>query len=132
MTVLVSFLAALLTGLGIGSGGLYLLWLTLVEGAEQRAAQGVNLLFSIAALAASALTNALHGRIPRKSFLICLLCGVPFAVGGGLLAGVLPAGLLRRLLGLLLIAGGVLVLTDLLRKKKEKKRMNTRVFPQST
>ena len=120
----VSFLAAALTGLGVGSGGLYLLWLTLVMGVGQTKAQGMNLLFCISALSASAAVNAAGKRIPRRPFLLCLLTGVPGAVAGALLAGVIPAEWLRRILGLALIAGGIAALTGTLRtwQKKRKNR----------
>ena len=126
----VSFLAAALTGLGVGSGGLYLLWLTLVMGIGQTKAQGMNLLFCISALSASAAVNAAGKRIPRRPFLLCLLTGLPGAIAGALLAGVIPAQLLRRILGLALIAGGASVLAGALRKwqKKRKKRL----FPAKT
>ncbi len=42
---LVAFFAALLTGLGVGSGGFYLLYLTEARGLAQYEAQGLNLLF---------------------------------------------------------------------------------------
>ena len=44
---LIAFAAATLTGLGVGSGGLYLLWLTLFTDTPQTEAQGRNLIFCI-------------------------------------------------------------------------------------
>ena len=38
-----------LSGLGVGGGSLLILWLTAVLGTEQRAAQGINLLFFLPA-----------------------------------------------------------------------------------
>ena len=45
LDILVSFLIATLSGLGIGSGGLLVIYLTLLDGMPQLRAQGVNLVF---------------------------------------------------------------------------------------
>ena len=111
----VAFGAAVLQGLGIGSGGIYLLWLTLAAGVGQTAAQGMNLLFSVAALGAGAAVNARGGRIPLRTLLFCLVAGLPGCVLGSLLAGAVGDAWLRRLLGLLLTVGGGTVLWRTLR-----------------
>lgn len=118
----VSFFAAALTGMGLGSGGIYLLWLTLVLGIGQRRAQGMNLLFSICALAASAAVNGKKKRIPGKTLAICLLGGLPGAIGGALLAGVVPAHWLRRILGGALVVGGITVIWGGVRRFLKKRR----------
>ena len=48
-----SFIIALLSGMGIGSGGLLVIYLTLLEKVPQLTAQGINLLFFIFASASS-------------------------------------------------------------------------------
>ena len=56
LDIIVSFAIALLSGLGVGSGGLLVIYLTLYAGTPQLQAQGVNLvffLFSILAFASS-------------------------------------------------------------------------------
>lgn len=111
----VAFGAAVLQGLGIGSGGVYLLWLTLAAGVGQTAAQGMNLLFSVAALGAGAAVNAKEGRIPLRILLLALAAGLPGCVSGSLLAGAVGDAWLRRLLGLLLTVGGGAVLWRTLR-----------------
>ncbi|MBQ2719173.1 MAG: hypothetical protein IJF73_03800, partial [Clostridia bacterium] len=69
MSTLVLFGAAVLSGLGVGSGGLYLLYLTDVLGVGQYAAQGQNLLFFILATLASALLHLGRGSITLKELL---------------------------------------------------------------
>lgn len=126
--LLVAFGAATLTGLGVGSGGAYLLWLTLGLGVNQTVAQGMNLLFSVAALGAGAAVNAKGGRIPVRTLLLALAAGLPGCVAGSLLAGVAGDANLRRLLGILLTVGGAAVLWRawrIFRRNLRKRRQKT-------
>ena len=95
--------AGALGAMGLGGGGVLLLWLSLL-GMDQLAAQGVNLLFI---LPVGAVGLWLH----RKNGLVDLAAALPVALGGLLglgmgtaLAGWLPGSALRRMFGLL-IAG---------------------------
>ena len=45
LNIIAAFIIAILSGMGIGSGGLFTIWLTAVAGTTQLAAQGLNLLF---------------------------------------------------------------------------------------
>ena len=126
----VCFAAAALTGLGVGSGGLYLCFLTLIAGVEQRAAQGMNLLFCLCALAAGTAVNLFHRRLDLRLWLFLLLCGLPGAAVGAALAGAVTVALLRRGLGLMLLGGGAAVLwrgvVGLLAQKKGHGRKKSR------
>ncbi len=108
-------LLAMLAGVGVGGGGLLVLWLTLVEGLPQGEAQGENLLFFLAASGAALLVNCRKRRFDKTALLFTVLGGLPAAVGGALLASVVDVGLLRRCFGGLLILSGLLTL----RKKPE-------------
>ena len=44
---LVSFFIAVLSGLGVGSGGLFVIWLTAAYGVSATQARGMNLLFFV-------------------------------------------------------------------------------------
>lgn len=108
------FIAALVTavlaGMGVGGGGLLVLWLTFVAGTEQLAAQGVNILFYICASAASLIVHIRKRKLPVAAVLVIALTGAAGAVGGCIVADALDAGLLRRLFGGLLAAAGAVVL----------------------
>ena len=100
---LAAFCAGGLGAMGLGGGGVLLLWLAL-SGAEQLTAQGINLLFFLPVGAVGLWRR-------RKNGLVVLSAALPMALGGLLglglgtaLAGWLPSGLLRKLFGLL-IAG---------------------------
>ena len=110
MSTLVLFGAAVLSGLGVGSGGLYLLYLTDVLGVGQYAAQGQNLLFFILATLASALLHLGRGSITLKELLPFGAVGLFGTVLGVLLTLVTPPALARRAFGLFMILGGGLSL----------------------
>ena len=126
MQALIVFFAAILSGMGVGSGGFYLLYLTEILGMPQYAAQGANLFFFILATLASSLLHLGCGRI-RPAFLWPLLAaGLLGAVGGSLLTLLVPAGVARRAFGAFLIAGGVYTL---LRRRLAKKSAKAKGDP---
>lgn len=100
-STLAAFSAGLLASLGLGGGGVLLLFLTFA-GMDQLAAQGVNLLFILP-------TGGLALFLHRKNGFICLPAALPIAAGGLLglglgvaLAGLLPGRVLSRLFGLMM------------------------------
>ena len=106
--IIASFLIALLTGMGVGSGGLFVVYLTLLQGIEQLAAQGLNLYFFIFSTAAASI---IHFRSKNFRFsriiLICLIGSVGCALGAPL-AKTIDTALLRKLFAFLLIALGII------------------------
>ena len=108
MTILVSFAVALLAGMGVGSAGLLVLFLTFVQGVSQIEAQGVNLLFFLCASGAALLVH-LFRTPPLWGLLLLLIpAGLLGAWGGTALALYLPQALLRKLFGWFLILSGTL------------------------
>ena len=98
----------ILAGLGVGSGGLLILYMTAIDGIDQRAAQGLNLAVFAFALGAAVIVH-LHRRdisLPVLGFVTVF--GTLGACLGSLLAQVTPtAGLRLALGGLLLVMGAV-------------------------
>ena len=121
MSFLNTFLPLILSiplGLGIGSGGLFLIYLSDVLGLPRESAVYFNLIFFLSALLASA---AGHLRARRISFSILatvLLFGVPGAFLGRWIAARLSPVFLRLLLGAFLLFSGVFSLLSL-KKRKE-------------
>ena len=96
LDILAGFLASALAAMGVGGGGLLVIYLTQVAGMEQRAAQGVNLVFFLCAAIAS---MAVHLRVRKPAFRYAL----GFGIGGGfgaalgcILAGAVDNDFLRR------------------------------------
>ena len=108
--ILVSLVVGVLAGLGVGSGGLLILYLTAADGMGQLAAQGVNLAVFGFALGAAVLVH-LHRReisLPILGFVVVF--GALGAVVGSLLAGLFSAEALRTGLGFLLLFMGTMTL----------------------
>ena len=118
---LIPLLCGILTGVvsawGVGGGTLLLLVMTLVLGVDQRTAQGINLLYYVAAASPSLLFHLRHGLVEKKGGAIALCLGIPGCAAGALLARWIEPQLLRRLFGFLMIAVGV---WQLLGGKKKK------------
>lgn len=115
ITVLVTFAVALLSGMGVGSAGLLVLFLTFVQEISQLEAQGVNLLFFLFSSGAALLVH-LFRTPPLWGLLLLLIpAGLLGAWGGTALALYLPQTLLRKLFGGFLVVSGAL---GLFSKKK--------------
>ena len=110
LDILVSFLAAALAGMGVGGGGLLVIYLTLVAGHPQPEAQGINLLFFLCAAGASLLVNRKKRHIDRKNVALTLLGGVGMALVGAWVAMNMNVNLLQKGFGVLLIVAGVVTL----------------------
>ena len=52
-----AFIVAVLSGMGVGSGGLFVIWLTMTTDFPQLTSQGLNLLFFLFASGASMLVH---------------------------------------------------------------------------
>lgn len=104
---IVSAAVAALSGMGVGSGGLLVVWLTRADGLGQVEAQGANLLFFLFASAASCAVNLRLRRVGAGTAVLLAAGGVVGAVLGACLASVLDPTLLRRLFGGMLLVTGV-------------------------
>lgn len=107
MMIIASFLSGLMGSLGLGGGGVLLLYLTLVLHTDQLAAQGINLLFF---LPIGGLAMALHAKnrlVAWRVVLPALLLGLPGVWAGSQLAGLMGSELLSKLFGGLLLVLGL-------------------------
>ena len=117
MTLLAAFAAAILSGMGVGSAGLFILYLTLIAGYPQQEAQAVNLLFFLLSAGAALLLHIRARRIPWRVTLFLLACAIPGALAGCVLVRVLDASIIRKLFGGMLVVTG---LPGLLARKSKK------------
>ena len=116
-----TFLFAVLAGMGIGSGGLLVLYLTLFRSTPQLSAQGFNLLFFLFASAASMAVHLTRRHIHMYTVALILATGLPGAYLGSHVALLLPEGLGSKLFGLFLIAVGLPRLLPRSRQKNTQK-----------
>ena len=121
VTLIAAFFAAILSGLGIGSAGLFVLYLTLIAGYDQPEAQALNLLFFILSAGAALLLHIRERKIPWRVVLFLIACAIPGALVGSSLVRMLDATLIRKLFGGMLVVTGV---PTLLSKERKKKRRN--------
>ncbi len=112
-----TFIISVLTGLGVGSGGLYILYLTLIKNIPQAEAQGMNLAFFITATFAAAMVNLIKKRISFVSLTFAVPFGILGAAVGCYVASVTDTKILSVMFGLLLAVVGVSGFIKLIKKR---------------
>ena len=108
LTLFVCLACAVLSGLGVGSAGIFTLCLTAFLGYPQAEAQALNLAFFLFSAGASLLIHRRARVMPRRVILVLIVCALPGALAGSYLARVLDPSILRRLFGGMLVVTGVL------------------------
>lgn len=109
-TAIAAFLIAMLSGMGVGSAGLLVVYLSAVEHMPQMEAQGLNLIFFLIASLAAMCVHVRQRTPAWEAVLLLSLSGVAGAVIGSSTAAMLPETLMRRLFGAMMIAAGALSL----------------------
>ena len=108
--IFASFLIAGLSGMGIGSGGLFAIYLTFMKNAEQLSAQGSNLLFFLFSSGSALIYHMRKRNIYWTAVLFMAVVGIGGAVFGSFIAGIIPTQILRKLFGIMLTLSGIAVL----------------------
>lgn len=104
---IIGFATGVLASMGLGGGFILVVWLTLFADVEQKAAQGINVLFFLP-IALIALILHLKNHLINKEIVKTLLFGgILGAILGTLGSGVIANELLRKLFALFLIAFGL-------------------------
>lgn len=111
-----SILIAMLAGMGVGGGGLLVIYLTLVKDIGQIQAQGINLLFFIAAGISASFINLKSHKFKPSKLLIMIISGAAGAVLGSILTVFIKSEWLRATFGIFLLVSGTIELFS----KKEK------------
>ena len=107
INALVSFFIAILSGLGVGSGGLLMIWMTLVEGVSATDARGLNLLFFIFSAGAALVFHILRKRLKYGLVIFMSVFASIGTLVGSYIGSYVSPELLRRLLGgVLAVSGG--------------------------
>ena len=102
------FAVAALCGMGVGGGGLLVIYLTLCRSVPQLEAQGLNLIFFIISASASILVRGFRSAELKLSAVIGLL-GAMASFPGSALAHSVDVRWVRIAFGGLLIVGALLV-----------------------
>ena len=122
---LLCFCVAVLSGLGVGGGGLLAVILSLFSDIPALTVQGINLYFFLFSGAASLVVQLLTRRMRFGVIALCTVFGLVGTVLGSALAHSLGGSTTRKLFGLLLVVAGLLTLfrcfAPLFRPKKQNK-----------
>lgn len=115
----VGFLAAVISAMGMGGGGILLIYLSAFTNTPQLKAQGINLIYFIPIAIVSLIFHIKNGFLKKKAALFMIISAVPSAVLGAFLSGSIDQNLLRKGLALFLLFLGLKeIITSF--KKKEK------------
>lgn len=110
VTVISSFFIALLSGLGVGGGGLFVVFLNLFTDTPQLTAQGINLLFFLFSSGSAVCVHLSKRQIFGTAVLVMALSGIVGAVVGSLLSSVIGQNILRKIFGIMLVVSGMMSL----------------------
>lgn len=113
-----SFAAAVLGALGMGGGGVLILYLTIAAGMDQLQAQGINLVFFLPVAAVALVIHSRNGLVRWRVALPCAALGLPGVYLGARLAAACGPELLGKLFGGFLLVIGI---RELCGKKSAKK-----------
>lgn len=105
----------ILAGLGVGSGGIFVVLMSLFMGYEQLYAQSLNLIFFVASSSAAVAVNLFKGRIAWRVVIPVVIFGCIGSLGGALIAHQIGSRVLTKLFGIVLVACGAV---SLLKKEK--------------
>ena len=104
--------------MGIGGGGILIIYLTLFADMEQMAAQGINLLFFIPCAVVALIIHIRKKRIVWKTVLPMIVGGLIGVAVGSYFAGIIGSGILGKIFAVFLVALGVKELIGGFRKKE--------------
>lgn len=114
-SIVSAFLIAALSGMGVGGGGLFVIYLSLFTDTPQLLAQGMNLLFFLFSAGASVTVHLQKRKIYFTAVGIMAVSGILGSLLGAYAAELVSQSLLRKIFGVMLIISGILAL-----KKRDK------------
>lgn len=124
-TVIASFIVAVLSGMGVGGGGLFVVFLALFSDIPQLTIQGINLLFFLFSSGSAVLLHLSKRQIFGRAVLTMALSGAIGSLLGGAMASLLSPALLRKIFGALLVIAGILSLKKQARENAGKDKLSS-------
>lgn len=107
LAVILGTVCGILSGFGIGGGSLLMVWMTAVATLDQKAAQGINLLYFIPTSVAALIFHIRNKMVCWKAVIPAAVCGCITAGLSAWLAASLEVELLRKLFGGFLLIVGI-------------------------
>ena len=108
--VIVSFVLAALSGMGVGGGGLFVIFLAIFTDIPQLTAQGMNLLFFIFSASSSLIIHLTHRKIYVALIVVLILSGAVGAIFGTFVSQKIDPDILRKIFGAMLVITGIFAL----------------------
>lgn len=126
LDIIVGAAVAVLSGMGVGSGGLLVVYLTLAAEMQQAPAQALNLFFFLFAAGSSTAVNIRRRNIAWGCVLLLGIGGAVGAIAGTVAAAAAKPRVLKMLFGLMLTVTGarglIGTVRDGIKKLSSKKR----------
>ena len=108
--VIISFVLAALSGLGVGGGGLFVIFLAIFTDTPQLIAQGMNLLFFIFSASSSLIIHLTHRKIYVSLIFVLIISGALGAIFGTFVSQKIDPNILRKIFGAMLVITGIFTL----------------------
>ena len=99
-----------LAGLGVGGGGLLVIYLTMIKNIPQIESQGINLLFFVTAGASSLIVHIKKRKLDAKKLIIMITAGSVGAIAGSIIANFTDGMIVKKIFGGFLIISGIIEL----------------------
>ncbi len=115
-----SLIAGFVSSLGLGGGGILVLYLSLFLGMSQTQAGGINLIFFLPIAIVSILIHLKNKRIDYKLALKCAPFGIAGAIGGSMLAHHMDPTLIGKAFAVFVLILGVRELFSKNQKPQQK------------
>ena len=125
---IVAFLIAVLSGLGVGSGGLFVIWLVSVYGVSAPQARGMNLLFFVFSASAAFLIHLAKGRLDLNFISKLAFFALIGTFLGTFVARYIDPIMLRKIFGVFLIISGIYTFFSKTFTKKRSSHANNPPF----
>lgn len=120
-TALAALIAGIFSSMGMGGGGILIIYFGLFTAVPQLTAQGINVLFFIPIAAFSVIVYHIKGLIDWRTALPFAVLGVLSSFGGSYLATLIDGDILSKIFGILLLVMGIKQLFSK-RGSKDKKK----------
>lgn len=105
--LLAGFFSGILSGMGLGGGGILIIYLSLFTDTKQLTAQGINLLFFIPIGFLALVIYSIKKQIKWKAVIKFIIWGLLGSVSGLYLTNFLGGKITGKIFGVLLIALGI-------------------------
>lgn len=120
LTVSVALLSGALVGLGVGGGGIAIIYMTAILAISQSTAQAINLTMYVAAGIAAMSYHARNAAIDLPFVIPAAIGGALAATPSAMLAARLPPDILRRIFGIVMIISALPILFKLIPRTKSR------------